>query len=144
MVFEEWNNDTWKVQCINKDEYTLKTPSSTCVFNKHDFIELYRNLGYVAESCFDGDEWYIHDSFIVNRRTGEQLIGIVDECFKFNELTEKIKELEESYKKEVIDKLYGKIEEVNNRKGYLLTGAEVKAVVNVLNELINELQIGEK
>ena len=104
---------------------------------------MYRNLGHVAESCFDGDEWYIHDSFIVNRRTGEQLIGIVDECFKFNELTEKIKELE-SYKKEVIDRLYGKIEEVNNRKGYLLTGAEVKAVVNVLNELINELQIGEK
>ena len=97
---KEWNDNDWKVQ-VHKDKYYLRAPNTTFVFNRPDFLELYRNISAVAEEIYTKDTYYIHDDQIYNRETGEQLIGIIGDCEEMNrlhtenqKLQEKIKELE--------------------------------------------------
>ena len=49
---------------------------------------------------FEKEDWFVHDGNIINRVTGEQLIGVIEDCWKLNELTEEIKELQ-SFKENV-------------------------------------------
>lgn len=96
MTFEKWDNDNWKVTCRDGDEkeYELKAPSTRYIFNEHDFLQLCRNINAVAEHIYDKEVYYIHDDNIFNRETGEQLLGVIEDCMKLNEQDKKIKDLE--------------------------------------------------
>lgn len=96
MVFEEWDNRKWKVTCKDDDTYVLHAPSVSYVFNRHDFIELQQRINRV--DLFEKRVWFVHDDTIINRRTGEQLVGVMEDCEKLNELYEcYVHELEVSH-----------------------------------------------
>ena len=98
MTFERWNDETWKVTVRDEDHIELTVPGSVCIFNKHDFLELQHNINII--DLFEKEDWFVHDGNIINRVTGEQLIGVTEDCWKLNELTEEIKELQ-SFKENV-------------------------------------------
>lgn len=88
---KEWNDKYWKIQVYN-DTYHLRTPNTTFIFNREDFLELYRNISAVAEEIYTKDTYYIHDNQVYNRETGEQFIGAIDDCEEMNRLhTENLK-----------------------------------------------------
>ena len=96
MVFEEWDDEYWKVKCrVDNGLFELKAPDTIYVFNKHDFLELSKNINAVVDNLFEKDVYYIYDGGIFNRETGEHLLGIIDGCVKLNEQDKKIKQLEE-------------------------------------------------
>ena len=99
MTFKYWDDKHWKATVRDEDHIELNVPGNTYVFNKHDFLELAHNINMIAENLFEKEEWFVHDSNIINRRTGEQLIGVNDDCLKLNELTEEINELKEDNQK---------------------------------------------
>ena len=92
MTFEHWDDETWKVTVRDDEHIELTTPGTVCIFNKHDFLQLQQNINLI--DLFEKEEWYVHDDNIVNRVTGEQLIGVAEYCGKLNELTEEINELQ--------------------------------------------------
>ena len=98
MTFEHWNNKTWKATVRDDEHIELTTPAGVCVFNKHDFLEFQHNINLI--DLFEKEDWFVHDGNIINRVTGEQLIGVIEDCWKLNELTEEIKELQ-SFKENV-------------------------------------------
>ena len=73
MTFEEWDDKHWTVKCRDNKHYELEAPGCTYVFNKHDFLQLFRNINAVADNIFEKEVYYIHDDGIYNRETGEQL-----------------------------------------------------------------------
>lgn len=99
MSFEEWDNDTWKIQAHN-DRYYLKAPGVQYGFTRHDFLELHHRINIIAETISTKDTYYIHDNQVHNRETGEQYIGTIGDCEEMNrlhkenlKLKEKIKEM---------------------------------------------------
>lgn len=92
MTFEKWDNETWKVTVRDEEHIELTIPGMVCVFNKHDFLELQHNINMI--DLFEKEDWFVHDGNIINRVTGEQLIGVTEDCWKLNELTEEINELQ--------------------------------------------------
>ena len=106
MTFEEWDDKHWTVKCRDNKHYELEAPGCTYVFNKHDFLQLFRNINAVADNLFEKEVYYIHDDGIYNRETGEQLLGVIDDCEKLNEQDTKIKDLikeNEQLKKELFE-----------------------------------------
>ena len=96
MTFEEWNNEHWKAKYNQKNNTCeLKAPGTTYIFTKHDFLQLAHNINSVAEHIYDKEVYYIHDGDVFNRETGEQLLGVIDDCEKLNEQHKQIKQLEE-------------------------------------------------
>lgn len=96
MGFEDWDDKHWKVtqyEGYNGDMFELHAPSVNYVFTKKDFLEFVHRINTVAENIYCKDTWFVHDDTIINRETGEQLIGAVEDCYKINELTNKIEEL---------------------------------------------------
>lgn len=93
MTFEEWDDKHWTVKCRDNKHYELEAPGCTYVFNKHDFLQLFRNINAVADNLFEKEVYYIHDGDVFNRETGEQLLGVIDDCEKLNEQDTKIKDL---------------------------------------------------
>lgn len=90
MLFEEWDDEKWKV-LVKKGfkgnkSYHLKGPSTTFVFNEHDFLQLHRNISSIAENIHEKEPYFIHDGTIINREIGTQLIDVVDDCEELNRL----------------------------------------------------------
>ena len=53
MTFEEWDDKHWTVKCRDNKHYELEAPGCTYVFNKHDFLQLFRNINAVADNIFE-------------------------------------------------------------------------------------------
>ena len=116
MGFEDWNEEHWKVtqyEGYNGVRFELHAPSVNYVFNKQDFLEFVRRINTVAENIYEKETWFVHDGTIINRETGEQLIGVMDDCYKINELTEKIQEIE-NYKEHVTRVMLDEFESESN------------------------------
>ena len=110
MGFEEWDDEDWKVTEWMNNQFALKAPGTRYIFNKHDLLQLYHNISLIAENIFEKEEWFVHDGTIINRETGEQLIGVTEDCYKLNELSEENKQLKQ-FKKEVFDVIDKNIKE---------------------------------
>lgn len=89
MGFDEWGDEDFKVELYTENQYILKTKGTRFVFNTHDFMELYNRISGVAEHIFDKEVYYIHDGNIHNRETGQQFLGVVDDCEELNRLYDK-------------------------------------------------------
>ena len=95
MSFEKWDNDSWKVNVRDLDGekcYDLKAPGVTYVFNEHDLLQLANNINTVAEHIYDKEFYYIHDGNIF-KRTGGQLLGVIEDCEELNSLYKENQEL---------------------------------------------------
>ena len=92
MTFEEWQDKDWRVSKWMNDQYALHAPSCNYIFNKHDLLQLYHNIGAVAEHLYDQEFYYIHDGNIF-MRTGEQLFGVIEDCEELNRLYEENQKL---------------------------------------------------
>lgn len=46
-------------------------------------------------TCIQDNGFDIRDGNIINRSTGEQLIGVTEDCWKLNELTKQIEQLKD-------------------------------------------------
>lgn len=90
MAFEKWGKEHWKVTCED-DNFVLHAPGTRYVFNEHDFLELHSNIEMIAENLFEKEVYFVHDGNIINRETGEQLIGVIEDCWKINQLHEENK-----------------------------------------------------
>lgn len=97
-----WGKDDWKVTVEDEKHIVLHGPGVDYIFDKHDFLQLQKNVN--AIDLFEKEEWVIHDDTIISRSTGEQLIGVIDDCAKLNELhkeKEQYKSLAKDYQKTV-------------------------------------------
>lgn len=91
MSFERWDNDHWTVKCRDDDHYILHAPGTDYVFNKHDFLELQRKINEI--DVLEKVDWFVDGDILVNRRTGETLIGLSQICLELSELSDENKEL---------------------------------------------------
>jgi len=92
-----WSKDDWKVTVEDEKYIVLHGPGVDYMFDKHDFLQFQINVN--AIDLFEKEEWFIHDDTIISRSTGEQLIGVIDDCAKLNELHDENQKLQEENQK---------------------------------------------
>lgn len=147
MLFEEWDDEKWKV-LVRKGfggskSYHLKGPSTTFVFNEHDFLQLHRNISSIAENIHEKEPYFIHDGTIINREIGTQLLGIVDDCEELNRLYKENNELK-SEKIELLE------ENITYKNAYLAMkdlereNEQLKSKITRLHQLIKNAYESER
>lgn len=147
MLFEDWDDEKWKV-LVKKGfkgnkSYHLKGPSTTFVFNEHDFLQLHRNISSIAENIHEKEPYFIHDGTIINREIGTQLLSVVDDCEELNRLYKENKALKEEllyYSKKYEIQEHGAENEKSETIKELVemdkeTAIEVEHINNIYNKI---------